>query len=534
MYGHSAIGLDFRQFRAHLELFMQRLSNVVASLWICAVAFVACSEDDPAAPGNTNARTTDEAQEPVVDAGGGRPPMANASITYRTAVTPVTRLEDAQASTFIPPFEDCRDPAPGDSATRADAKVCTNVGISGCTEEGKYFPKYADCGIVRRQRPYWPAPPARQSVGDDPRLNNRTFMAEAAWASAQIAASGCACCHDGRLIAPSQWDIALGPLWIDSLSDTGLSLFAGLADSSVLGAYPASDNHGFDRSLVGVPTTDPARMKSFALAELKRRGRSEEWARAVPPFGGPIYDNSIRKPEACTPGNGVEPDGSVRWTGGSARYVYILRVGSKNPGVPPNLDLPEGTLWRLDVLASEKALTSGIAFGQTPAGTFQAYPESTPAAPLARGERYQLFVLLDVGVPLINCTFEFGKGVAAVPAQGTGASPPVSTRDASGYANNPADSGLADAGSFDGSTGSAAMCTLPMGDARGFGAPCNDTATHRDCPCAANYCSKSPFDTQGYCSITGCKETPSVCPAGWSCFDVSIFAAGQPSVCMQP
>jgi hypothetical protein len=508
---------------------MHSLSNVGAVVWVGAIALVACSQEDRAAPTDT----VDAAQEPAEREGdSGAPPMANASITYRSAIAPITRLEDALANTFIPPFEDCRDPAPGDSATREDGKVCTNVAISGCTEEGKYFPKYADCGIVRRQRPYWPAPPARTSLGDDPRLKDSAFMAESAWASSQIAASGCACCHDGRVMAASQWDISLGPLWIDSLSDTGLALFGGLADSSVLGAYPARDNHGFDRSLVGVPSTDPARMKSFALAELKRRGRSEEWARAVPPFGGPIYENSVKTPDACAAGQGIEPGGAVHWTGGNARYVYVLRVGSKNPGVPPNLDLPEGTLWRLDVRANAKALTSGIAFAQTPEGTFQAYPDSTPAAPLSRGERYQLFVLLDVGVPLVNCTFEFGKAVATGPEQDAGV--PLSTRDASGYASNPEDSGVADAGAFDGSGGNAGMCALAMADARGFGAPCNDTATHSDCPCAANYCSKSPFDTQGYCSITGCKENPAVCPVGWSCFDVSVFAPGQPSVCMRP
>ncbi len=515
---------------------MQRLFKVMASLCMCAVAFGACGGDDRAAQNNdTSTRGVDAPQEPVKrEEDGGPPPTPSASLRYRSAITPITRLQDALPGTFIPPFEECKDPTPGDSATRANGKVCTNVAISGCTEEGKYFPKYADCGIVRSQRPYWPAPPARQSLGDDARLKDSAFMAESAWASTQIAASGCACCHDGRVIAASQWDISLGPLWIDSLSDPGLALFAGLADSSVLGAYPARDNHGFDRSLVGVPSTDTNRMKAFALAELKRRGRSEEWARAVPPFGGPIYQNSVKKPEACAAGQGVEPDGTVRWTGGSARYVYVSRLGSKNPGVPPNLDLPEGTLWRLDVLANAKALTSGIAFGQTPEGTFQAYPESTPAAPLTRGESYQLFVLLDVGVPLTNCTFEYGKSVATAPAQDAGASGSPSTGDASGYGSYPADSGVAEAGAPDGSGGDAAMCALPMGDARGFGAPCNDTATHRDCSCAANYCSKSPFDTQGYCSITGCKENPAVCPTGWSCFDVSLVAPGQPSVCMRP
>jgi hypothetical protein len=457
----------------------------------------------------------------------GQPERAE-EITYRAAVQPVTRLEAAAPGAFIPPFEVCRDPVAGDSTTRSDGKICTNVSVAGCTEEGKYFPDYADCAIVRRQRPYWPAPPARESRGDDPRLGDSAFLKESAWAVEQLEAGGCSCCHDGRVIAASQWDISRGPLWIDSLSDTGLALFTGFADSSVLGAYPAAENHGFDRSNVGVPTTDPARMKAFTLAELERRGLSEEWARAVPPFGGPIYESSIKQPEACAAGQGIEPDGTVRWTGGNARYVYVLKVGSKNPGVPPNRDLPEGTLWRLDTLASEEPLASGIRFGQTPKGTFQGYPEDTPAAPLVSGERYQLFVLFDVAVPIVNCIFEFGKSVGAASA----AAPDASVAPGSGY-DAAATPSLIDAGTVIGDA-SSNMCTLAMGDARGFGAPCNDTAAHSDCPCAANYCSKSPFDTQGYCSMSGCKENPAICPAGWSCFDVSVFAEGQPSVCMRP
>jgi hypothetical protein len=270
-------------------------------------------------------------------------------------------------------------------------------------------------------------------------------------------------------------------------------------------------------------------MKTMMMAELARRGLSEAWARAVPPFGGPIYTASVQQPGACAAGQGVDVDGSVRWTDGSARYVYVLTPGSKNPGVPPNLDLPQGTLWRLDVLASEPAIASGVAFASTPSGTVQSYPESTPAAPLARGQMYQLVVLRDVGLPIVNCLFSYGTPVAtaadeAIPSVGldAGSAYPVA-----------ADAG-SDASVSNEAGANAAMCTLAGGDAKGFGAPCNDTTNHSDCPCSANYCSKSPFDTQGYCSVIGCKENPAICPAGWSCFDVSMFAAGQPAVCARP
>jgi hypothetical protein len=455
----------------------------------------------------------------AADAGVSAAPEA---LVYRRDVEPVTRVEQALPGVFIPPFEDCREPLAGDQATRSDGKVCTNVAISGCTEEGKVFARYASCEVVRRQRPYWPAPPAKTPPADDPRLADAAYKAESDWVRTQIEASGCSCCHDSRVVAASQWDIALGPLWIDSLSDTGLALFAGLADSSVLGAYPAADNFGFDREQTGIPSTDSARMQRYMLGELGRRGLTEAWARSVPPFGGPIYANSVKQPEKCGAGQGVAPDGSVRWSGTGARYLYLLKPGSKNPGVPPNLDLPEATLWRLDVLPNASPLASGVRFGTTPTGSFQSFPEAEPAASLTSGETYQLVVLQDVGLPLANCLFEFGLPLAE--------GPPL---DAATGTNG--DAGSAYPGRDEaGAEGGAAQCTLAGADSQGFGAPCSDTQAHSDCPCAANYCSKSPFDTQGYCSMTGCKENPGLCPPGWSCFDVSAFAPGQPSVCAKP
>src|SRR5688572_19662621 len=110
------------------------------------------------------------------------------SLVYRRDVEPVTRVEDALPGVFIPPFQDCREPASGDSATRSDGKICTNVAISGSTEEGKVFSRYASCEVVRRQRPYWPAPPAKTPPKEDPRLSDSTYLAEADWARAQIEA----------------------------------------------------------------------------------------------------------------------------------------------------------------------------------------------------------------------------------------------------------------------------------------------------------------------------------------------------------
>lgn len=437
----------------------------------------------------------------------------NAALRFRSDVTPVTRVDDALEGTFIPPYRSCVEPKPGDTGLAADGKICTNVAISGATEPGRYFPDFASCEVVRTQRPFWSRPPAAETKPDDPRLQDTAYLAELGWVKQQIEATGCVCCHDGRVLdgkQAGQWDIELGPLWLDSLSDSGLALFAGLADSSSLGAYPAADNFGFERDLTGIPSTDGPRMQKFMLEELTRRGISEQQARAVPPFGGPIYANRVAKPTPCEATEGVFSDGSVRWKGGPARYVYVGDKDSANPGVPPNLDQPAGTLLRVDVLPSAAAIASGFVFGTTPDGSFQSFPESTKPAALVEGQTYHLTVLRDVGLPVANCLFVYGKEPA-----------PVATADA----GNPASA--TDAG-VPGTGATAGSCGLAGGDADGFGVPCRESS---ECTCKADYCALMPGQTMGYCSKTGCKEDKSICPDAYTCFDISVFAPGQPSVC---
>jgi hypothetical protein len=185
-------------------------------------------------------------------------------------------------------------------------------------------------------------------------------------------------------------------------------LFAGYADSSSLGAYPAADNSGFDREALGIPTNDVDRMRAFLENEMSRRGITPEEASSITPFGGPIYDQLVFAPEACANGEGVSADGTVTWRGGDARYVYVLENGAGNPGVPPNLDTPTGTVWRLDVQATGTPVASGVAYGATRDGSDQRVPESGDAPALVDGETYYLYVLLDVGVPVTRCLFEYG------------------------------------------------------------------------------------------------------------------------------
>jgi hypothetical protein len=485
-------------------------------LVLAVASAAACGEDGPALAPSDTSRDAGRLEPGLDGSMSAAPPTAsNAGLTFRADIAPVLRAEDALEGTFIPPYRSCVEPLDDKPGNGPDGKVCTNVAISGATEPGRYFPDYGSCDIVLTQRPFWSVPPAAASLPDDPRLDDAAYLAELGWVSEQIEATGCVCCHDSKQLGKQagEWDIRLGPLWLDSLSDTGLALFAGLADSSSLGAYPAADNNGFERDVTGVMSTDAARMKAFMLAELARRGISEDEARAAPPFGGPIYTNRVTKPKPCAAGEGVTKDGEIVWRGGPARYVYVGSAEGDNPGVPPNLDLPDDTLLRLDVLPSQPPVASGVAYGSTPAGTFQSFPESTPAEPLTVGQTYHLTVLRDVGLPIANCTFKFGDEVPAVevprPAQ------PLASQDG----------GVSES---DGGGTMPVACTLAGGDAEGWGAPCKESV---DCTCAANYCALQPGKAEGYCSKTGCKDDPSVCPGDWTCFDISMFAPGQPAVC---
>jgi hypothetical protein len=87
--------------------------------------------------------------------------------------------------------------------------------------------------------------------------------------------------------------------------------------------------------------------------------------------------------------------------------------------------------------------------------------------------------------------------------------------------------------------GDAAMPDATLTDAAGadadnWGDPCSDTVDHSECTGPADFCSVSPGDTEGYCSAIGCADDEGICPDGWGCLDLSIFAEGLPSVCTEP
>ena len=382
-------------------------------LLLLPLALIACGDDGidgPAVGDNPVMAAPDrsDAQGPVGD--DTEPPLTMAN---GAAERIIKSADDALPGVVIPPFQVCQDPLEGEPAGAGpDGQVCTHVSISGATEPGRHYEDYADCDVVLTQRPFWPREPDQLSSPGDPRLQDDTFMQELQWVTEQVEASACVCCHDSELIGGTAgaWDISLGPIWTDTIADSGVAMLAGLADSTAFGAFPPEDNNGFSRDVTGMPTTDRDRMRDFFVSELARRGLTEEEGAQVVPFGGPLYTALVQDPGECDPGVGVGMDGTVRWSGSTARYVYVMEEDADNPGVFPNLDLPDGTLWRLDVFADSPALDggSGVLYGTTPPGTYQRFPDIDLAPQLEVGTTYRVVTLLDVGFTTTNCKFVYG------------------------------------------------------------------------------------------------------------------------------
>ena len=150
-------------------------------------------------------------------------------------------------------------------------------------------------------------------------------------------------------------------------------------------------------------------MARFFQNELAHRGRTQQSFADTPAFGGPIHDQMLYQPTACTGSNGIDADGTIHWSGLPARYIYVLDQGSANPGVPPNLDMPAGVRWRVDVPTTASGVRSGITYGQVPTAAVQRFPATGTPAALVPGTTYYLYVLYDVGFPLTRCTFTFGR-----------------------------------------------------------------------------------------------------------------------------
>lgn len=310
---------------------------------------------------------------------------------------------------FIWPYETCEEPLEGEEdGDGPDGSVCVWNLISGCTEEGRDYRDYGSCDVVFTNRPYYPVDAYDHAEDDDPRLSDEDYMAELEWVTEQTAACACVCCHsDAAPDGASIWGIDGDVLWPDQMSDTAIGMFAGYVDSSALGAFPADENNGFDRENSAMPTTDPERMVAFWRNELNRRGLDESDMADEPPVGQTLLEQIEYSLPDCEGGDGMDADGNLIWESDFvARYVYVLEEGSENPGLPPNFDMPEGILWRVDIPYDGQPMTSGVPYGQLPTTAMQQVPEGGEAPELVPGQRYHLYVLYDVALPVARCVFE--------------------------------------------------------------------------------------------------------------------------------
>ena len=320
----------------------------------------------------------------------------------------VDPLPPADFVPFEPLRQVCVDPLPNEGPGQSeDGQVCTWEAISASTEPGRRYVDYASCEPIYTQRPYWTGEALADTPPDDPRLSDPEYQEELGWVTSEVEASACICCHSSEVAprGPSGWFLEAEGIWVDTLDDDGLAMLAGWIDSTAFGAFEPEHNNGFSRELTGLPSSDPPRTRAFLEGELQRRGLTEADFADAEPFGGPLADQLAYEPGPCSGTNGVGSDGRVRWSGGAARYLYVLEAGATSPLVPPNLDLPTGTLWRLDVPPDGTPLNTGLTYADVPSGSAQAFPLVGAPAALVSGRTYYLYAARDVAQPLTRCLF---------------------------------------------------------------------------------------------------------------------------------
>jgi hypothetical protein len=316
---------------------------------------------------------------------------------------------------FPQPRRVCSAPKAGEPAGRSEGgQVCTWEGMHGAVEEGRAYTDYASCDVALRQRPYRAVPPNARALQEDPRLADPAYVAEQEWVRSQTRSQSCTCCHSQAAPSgPAVFDVDRPGSFANQFNDRGLAQGAGWVSTVPLGAFPGAQNNGFQKSDAAHPdfsafmSTDPERMRGFFARELAYRGLTREDFAGKPDGLGPLSEQLRFRPSACSAEERVDADGTVRWKGGQARYVYVLEAAAQTPTIPPNLDLPEGTLWRLDVPEDGAPLRSGtVRYGAVPAGARQRFPTGGGApAPLVSGRPYYLYASADVLMPLSRCLF---------------------------------------------------------------------------------------------------------------------------------
>ena len=292
--------------------------------------------------------------------------------------------------------------------------VCANVSISGSTEEGYRFADFGVCQDVYTQRPYRNVEvKPRSGIPDEVFLSNTHFMEELKWVTEQVRSSGCVCCHDSAASKKvANWDVNQGPVWTNQLSRYAVAALAGKVDSAGLGAYPPHQNFGFDRYQTGLPTTDIPRMQAFFGIILDELSVTEKEIVLMPPLAEFISDQLYADSPVCKKGIGVNAQNNrVTWGMVLARYVYVLEAGAQTPVVPPNLDKPLETLWRVDLKRGAPFFVSGfLKYGETPWNADQTIPDPAKfGAPevLEVGKAYKLVAQFDLGFPVQNYIFVY-------------------------------------------------------------------------------------------------------------------------------
>lgn len=308
----------------------------------------------------------------------------------------------------------CLDPLPGEPEGQGpEGQVCTWQMISGATEEGRLFSDYADCDVVRKQRPYGPVAYNERYDTPDPRLDDPEYAADVAWFRGQLRSAACICCHDqGAPEGPSVFDADAPGNLLNQLNDRGIAMGAGWIDTVGFGAYPPEENNGFERADLEhpehsiFPTTDMSRMIAIFEREGAHRGLTRDDFADELYGAGPLDTFREFRPERCTDVEGIDAEGVLRWIPGRVRYLSILEPEAVSPTVPPNLELPEGTLWRVILQEGRDPLASGtIRYGVVPSTMTQLFPASGKPKALVSGKTYYLHAMADVLTPISRCLF---------------------------------------------------------------------------------------------------------------------------------
>ena len=223
------------------------------------------------------------------------------------------------------------------------------------------------CGLCRMRHGFESAaflsipPSGFETPEDDPIRSDDAFLAEVEWAKGQAESCGCVCCHTTGT-APRRCGCFRysGRRHLDGhLHQTGPRNCCRLDRFESLGAHAAMDNNGFDRSRTGSSNHRRRTHDPILRGRISQAWRDSEEFEGKQPLAAPSQRKQRLSPRHVPQGIGIDATNKISWSGGTARYIYVLEAGAANPGVPPNLDRPDGTIWKIDVEPTAAALKLG-------------------------------------------------------------------------------------------------------------------------------------------------------------------------------